>query len=104
MNLTLFIHAFSKAIRENRIALGITQSELAIKSNVSLATIKRIESGATCGLKEYARILAVLNPMAVERVFQALAFNPLDFTQDAIKGIHLLNAVKEVRRVRSPNE
>ncbi len=104
MNLAVFLQSFSRAIRENRIAAGMTQAELAVKANVSTATIKRVEAGSTCGLKEFARIISVLNPKPVDRMYQALAFNPLDFTQDAVEGIHLLTAVKATRRIRGPNE
>ena len=103
MNLALFFHSFSKAIRANRIAAGMTQMELAHKANVSVATIKRVEAGASCGLKEFARIMTVANPKMVDRIYQALAFDPLDFTQDAVKGIQLLSTVKSTRRVRGPD-
>ena len=104
MNLAVFLNSFSKAIRANRIAAGMTQVELAVKANVSAATIKRVEAGSACGLKEFARILSVLNPKLVERMYQALTFDPLDFTQDAIQGIHLLSTVKTTQRVRGRDE
>ena len=44
MNIAVFLKSFSKAIRENRIAAGMTQAELAVKANVSAATIKRVEA------------------------------------------------------------
>ena len=100
MNFAVFFNAFHKAIRSNRIAAGLTQADLAIKANVSVATIKRIEAGGSCGLKEVARILAVLNPKLVDRLYQALAFDPLDFTDDPVKGFKILSDVKSTKRVR----
>ncbi len=100
MNFAIFYNSFIKAIRANRIAAGMTQADLALKSNVSVTTIKRIEAGESCGLKEFARIVSVLNPKLADRMHQALAFNPLDFTEDAIRGIQLLETVKSTRRVR----
>ena len=100
MNLAAFLRSFSKAVRENRIALGITQAELALKSNVSAATIKRVEAGGSCGLKEFCRLMKILNPALVDRIYTSMAFNPLDFTQDPVQGIKLLSDIQKTRRIR----
>lgn len=43
-----YVHGVSRQIRERRLALGLSQAELADKSKVSQATISKLELGEEC--------------------------------------------------------
>ena len=55
------LEALGKRLRQRRIAMGLTQAELAREAGVSKRTVERIEAGAAAQTLNLVRILRVLD-------------------------------------------
>lgn len=51
----------SKAVKDERVAVGMTQQALATKADIALRTLARIEAGEDCNISTLARIAVALD-------------------------------------------
>ena len=55
------LNELGQRIRQNRVAMNVTQTELAEKCGVSPSTVTRIENGEDSKMSNYIKILSGLN-------------------------------------------
>lgn len=91
-NNEVIMKELGKRIQDMRIAMNLTQSEMAERSGVSLRTVCRIEKG------ESARVESVLN---VLRILQALPNLELLVQEQVLKPTELVDHGKKPSRVSS---
>jgi transcriptional regulator with XRE-family HTH domain len=65
------------SLRERRLALGLTQEGLSLRSGVPLPTVRKFEPRGVVSLKSFLKLLMVLG--ALEAVVAAAAPVPLPF-------------------------
>ncbi len=72
-------HELVEKIKQHRKKLKISQAQLAIKSGVSLGSIKRFESKYEISLNSFIKILIVLNlEQDLENLFTQKNYNSID--------------------------
>ena len=72
-------HDLVEKIKQRRKKLKISQAQLAIKSGVSLGSIKRFESKYEISLNSFIKILITLNlEQDLENLFTQKSYNSID--------------------------
>lgn len=72
-------HELVEKIKQHRKKLKISQAQLAIKSGVSLGSIKRFESKYEISLNSFIKILIALNlEQDLENLFTQKSYNSID--------------------------
>lgn len=103
MNINLLKKQLGLSVKNARVIRGMTQLELAQKTLVSIATIKRIEAGGNQKMNDYIRIINILNEKMAIRLCDATKFNPADFTDDPMKSVEIAIQIETQKRVRHEN-
>lgn len=92
------------SMRKSRMAKGWTQAELALRANVSVSTLKRMESGGNQPLFDYLRVLTLINPQLLSRLAEAITFQAEDFAASPLEALLLDDKVVHQKRVRKGKE
>jgi transcriptional regulator with XRE-family HTH domain len=94
-----WLHAIGSGLRERRFRAGLTQDEVARRADVSLSSVKHLESGAGATLTSLVKVVRALG---AEEWLDALAIP----AEPAISPMQLLrgqrNPPSNRRRVRRP--
>lgn len=73
------VHELVEKIKQHRKKLKISQAQLAVKSGVSLGSIKRFESKYEISLNSFIKILIALNlEQDFENLFTQKSYNSID--------------------------
>lgn len=73
------VHELVEKIKQHRKKLKISQAQLAVKSGVSLGSIKRFESKYEISLSSFIKILIALNlEQDFENLFTQKSYNSID--------------------------
>ena len=82
MVLVLSVSEAQKRLRDNlrarRLAMGLTQKGLAIRSNVSLPTLRKFEQKGVISLESFLKLLMIVD--GLEGVVEASAIEPQEFS------------------------
>ena len=96
--------ALGQGIRARRIAVGLSQAELADRANVSVGAIHHLERGKGASTRTLTRVLVALGADGwVDQLAPPPpAFNPLDLLESRNREAHVTTAPRVRRRSGAP--
>jgi len=87
-------HELGKRLRAKRLALGLAQADLSLRSGVGISTIKLIESQGQSTLENFVRVLIALGLVGeLQNLFE---YKPLS--------IAMMERMSEAGRIRAPRK
>lgn len=87
-------HELGRRLRTKRLAIGLSQADLALKSGVGISTVKLIESQGQSTLENFVRILIPLGLIGeLQTLFE---YKPLS--------IAMMEQKNHAKRVRAPRK
>ncbi len=82
----VILHELGQRIKDTRIAMNDTQSDLAEKSGVALSTLSRLERGGSVSLENLLNILRALGALQnIELLLQEQTLRPTDIADKKTK-------------------